>query len=384
MIHLLPAAGLFLAAMLYPDELALTQETIVITGSSTLAPFSHEVAERLTRGKDVDFVLNQTGTSGGFEIFCSAGNDVDIVNASRPVKPEEVERCRQLGRYPLIEFPAGKDGIILAQASGNRDLPLTLKQIYLALAQYTPISDQDCSLEPNTRKTWDDVSDDLPKRPIEIFGPPDTSGTRDSFMELVMHAGAMEVECLAAAREQGDGSLLGEAIRLREDGAWVDAGENDDAVVAALVQVTSALGVFGYSQVLSHGHVISAVTIDGIAVGPETIADGSYPLSRGMWFYIDAETYARSIILQEYAAEFISGEALGPGGYLAKTGLVPFGKDAAENIRYRFVTGADDSEQAQPLEGDMLAAPDDKVVVDPDADSPGGLDNAVGHVDIRP
>lgn len=341
MTHLLPAAGLLLAAMLYPDELATTRETIVITGSSTLAPFSHVVAGRLKRGKNVDFILNQTGTSGGFEIFCSAGNDVDIVNASRPVKAAEVERCRQLGRYPLIEFPAGKDGIILAQARANRDLPLTLKQLYLALAQYTPISDQDCALEPNARETWNDVSADLPNRMIEIFGPPDTSGTRDSFMDLVMHAGAMEVECLASAREQGNGALLREAIQLREDGAWVDAGENDDAVVAALVQIPSALGVFGYSQVLSHGHAIRAVTIDGIAVSPDTIADGSYPLSRGMWFYVDAETYGRSTILQEYAAEFISGEALRPGGYLADSGLVPSHKGSDDDVRYRFVTGAD-------------------------------------------
>lgn len=295
---------------------------VQITGSSTLAPFARAVAETLEQRHGTPFILHQTGTSGGIAVFCKGISDIDIVNASRPIRQQEVDLCMETGVGPLLEFPAGKDGIVLAQAKRQRDLPLALKDLYYALAAETPAADDDCRMEPNRRATWREVNARLPGRQIEIFGPPDTSGTRDSFFELALLRGALQVPCIAAQYERDGLERLEASIRLREDGVWVDAGENDDAMAAALGHIETALGVVGYSQVRRGQHGIEAVTLEGVQASDASIADGSYPLSRQMWFYVSAERYEASGYLQDYAAEFSRREAIGSDGYLSDLGLV--------------------------------------------------------------
>lgn len=298
---------------------ASARDQIRIVGSSTVFPFATAVAEQF--GNSTDFptpVVESTGSGGGLKLFCAGvGTEhPDITNASRRVKMKEVRMCNENG-VEFSEVVAGYDGIVIANAESGPDYELTRAQLWQALAKNGP--------RPST---WDEIDPALPAEEIEVLGPPPTSGTRDAFEELVM-----EVGC-----EEAGGDDCGETgMEIREDGPFVEAGENDNLIVSKLEANDRALGIFGFSFLDQNSDVIKGALIDDVEPTFENIASGDYPVSRSMFFYIKHAHVGVVPGVIEYAAEFVN--ANGPDGYLAELGLIPVdeelmakNKDAVENL----------------------------------------------------
>lgn len=327
------------------------RDQIRIVGSSTVFPFSTAVAESF--GAKTQFstpVVESTGSGGGFRLFCAGvgSEHPDIVNASRRMHASEYERCQNNGVREITEVRIGYDGIVFGAADRDAaDLDLSLTQLWLALAAEVP-ADETCStFVANPHSRWSDISPALPPQRIEVFGPPPTSGTRDAFVELAMQAGAAGIDCMAELKEADEDRFETIAGRIREDGRWIDAGENDNAIVQTLVNTPDAFGVFGYSFLEQNYDRISGVSIDGVAPEFEAISDGSYPVSRSLFFYVKNQHAAIVPGLADYVAEFTSDAAWGEYGYLTDRGLIPLSDaDRAEIAR-----------QAQSLEA-MTQAPE--------------------------
>jgi phosphate transport system substrate-binding protein len=308
---LVSATALALAALGAPA--AFAQDAIQIVGSSTVFPFATAVAERFGQmGTFPTPVVESTGTGGGIKLFCEGAGDQtpDVANASRKIKDSEIDTCVANGVTP-VEVKIGFDGIVLANAKSGPALTLTLDQIVAALAKDIVV---DGKIVPNTHVNWSDVDASLPAEKIEVLGPPPTSGTRDAFVELVMVA-----HCPAeikAADEKACGAI-------REDGAYIDAGENDNLIVQKLEANPAAVGIFGFSFLDQNADALQGASIDGIAPTFEAIADGSYPVSRSLYFYIKKEHVGVVPGLAEFAAEFTSDTANGDEGYLLDKGLIP-------------------------------------------------------------
>jgi len=342
---------------------ALARDTIHIVGSSTVYPFSTAVAENF--GAKTSFpvpVVESTGSGGGMKLFCQGvGLDTpDITNASRRMKASEWNTCHQNGVTQIVEVKIGFDGIAIANAKSAPVFKLSLKQVYLALAAQVPVADDNCVLKDNPYKTWSQIDPALPDEAIEVYGPPPTSGTRDAFVEIAMEKGADEIACLHALKTARPGSadyerltkvlppalvrdgegkpLAGKKIfariaqRLREDGAWIDAGENDNAIVQTLEKTPSAIGVFGFSYLEQNGDAIKGAVIEGKAPDFDNIADGSYPISRDLFFYVKKQHVGLVPGIPEYVAEFTSEDAWGDYGYLADKGLIPLPEAQRETI----------------------------------------------------
>ena len=222
---------------------------IRVVGSSTVYPFSTKVAQEFKNKTGFNVVVESTGSGGGHKLFCASadGNSPDITNSSRRQKKSEFDNCVKNGVNDVVEVKIGFDGIVLANAVDSSVMNMSLKDIYLAFAKEVPTSDTDCTLKANPYTTWSEINSDLPNVKIEAYGPPPTSGTRDAFVEIAMEGGAKKVECLAALRKQDKKAFGNIAHTLREDGKWIDAGENDNALVQTLVNTPTAVGVFGYS-----------------------------------------------------------------------------------------------------------------------------------------
>ena len=309
--------------LLLSADPALARDQIRVVGSSTVFPFSTSVAERF--GKTTEFqtpVVESTGSGGGLKLFCSGVGEQtpDITNSSRRIKLSEVELCEGNGVTDIVEIMIGYDGIVLANKKGAQRYDLTTKNIFDALAREVPVAGK---LIPNPNRTWKDVDPSLPDVKIEVMGPPPTSGTRDAFVELAMEKGAKQYAMLKELRSQDKKKFKAVAHAIREDGAYVEAGENDNLIVRKLEANPNALGIFGFSYLDQNEDRIQGSRIDGVLPDFEEIAEGRYVIARPLYFYLKAVHVAQVPGLPEYIAEFTSERAAGPDGYLVDKGLIP-------------------------------------------------------------
>jgi phosphate transport system substrate-binding protein len=323
-------AALAAAALSSP---AHARDQIRIAGSSTVFPFSTAVAEAFGRaGGFKTPVVESTGTGGGIQLFC-AGNGldtVDIANASRRIKASELELCKKNGVTDVIEVKIGYDGIVLANSKKHARFDLTEEQIFRALAKQVPI---DGKLTANPYKLWSDIDPKLPKQKIEVLGPPPTSGTRDAFVELAMEGGAEAIPMLKELKGKDEKAFKAAAHGIREDGVYVEAGENDNLIVQKIEANPSALGVFGFSFLDQNADKVQGSLVGGVEPTFENIASGKYGISRSLFFYVKKAHVGQVPGLEEYIAEFTSDRAFGEEGYLADKGLIPL--DAAERKTVR-------------------------------------------------
>ncbi|MDP6352718.1 MAG: substrate-binding domain-containing protein [Alphaproteobacteria bacterium] len=315
---------------------AEARDQIRIVGSSTVFPFATAVAERFGRGTPFKTpVVESTGSGSGLKLFC-AGLGVphpDITNASRRIKRSEVERCRDNGVGEITEVKIGYDGIVIANARTEVRIALTLRQLFLVLAKDVPADEDGAELIPNPYKTWKDVDAALPDKAIEVLGPPPTSGTRDAFVERAMEKGCKTFPAIKAMRRTDRISYQAICHAIREDGAFVEAGENDVLIVQKLIANPNAYGIFGFSFLDQNLDKIQGNLVNGILPEFETISEGSYPISRSMYFYIK-NAHADVIPgVADYVAEFTSEKAWGPDGYLADKGLIPLSDEERARSR---------------------------------------------------
>ena len=301
---LLMSAGIMAVAM--QAGTAVARDQIQVVGSSTVYPFSTIVAERFgNRGKFKTPVIESTGTGGGMKLFCQGvgANTADVSNASRAMKASEWENCQKNGVTEIIEVAFGNDGIAFANDKKGPKLNLTREQLWLALAEKGPKPEK-----------WNEIDASLPDARISVLVPPPTSGTRDAWNSLVMKKG-----CPAAVKSADKKSCE----ILREDGAAIEAGENDALIVQKLEANPSAFGIFGYSYLENNRDRIQAAAIEGVEIDIDTIQDYSYPISRPLFFYVKKAHIGAVPGLQEFLEEFTTEDAIGDDGYLLDAGLVP-------------------------------------------------------------
>lgn len=308
---------------------------IRVVGSSTVYPFSTKVAQEFKNITGHNVVVEATGSGGGHKLFCngSGPGTPDVTNSSRRQKKSEYDLCKKNGVESIVEVKIGYDGIVLANSRTAPNMDMSLKDIYTAFAKNIPTSDTDCTLRLNPHTKWSQIKSGLPSTKIEAYGPPPTSGTRDAFVEIAMEGGAKEISCLAELAETDEKAFEAAAHTLREDGFWIDGGENDNALVQTLVNTPSAIGVFGYSFLDQNIDKIKGASIDGIEPEFEKIVSGEYKVSRSLYFYLKKDNVEFTPGLKEYALEFTSDQAVGEGGYLAEIGLVPLQGAERDKIR---------------------------------------------------
>ncbi|SDO87217.1 PstS family phosphate ABC transporter substrate-binding protein [Desulforhopalus singaporensis] len=320
---LLAASALSLAMT---TQAMAARDYISIVGSSTVYPFATVVAEQYGRTSGAKTPkIESTGSGGGFKLFCGGvGVDhPDITNASRAIKSSEIATCAENGVKDIVEVKIGYDGIVLATSKKTAPLKLTRKDIFLALAKEVPDPDHSNKLIPNPYKTWKDVNPALPDNRIEVLGPPPTSGTRDAFVELAMEGGAKTFDFIKDMKKTDKKMYKKICHTIREDGAYVEAGENDNLIVQKLQANPVAAGIFGYSFLDQNSDVIQGSYIEGNEPTFEAIADGSYPVSRPLFFYVKKAHVDVIPGMKGYLAEFTSNKAWGDDGYLADKGLIP-------------------------------------------------------------
>jgi phosphate transport system substrate-binding protein len=305
---------------------------IRIVGSSTVFPFTTAVAENFSRNNPgyAAPIVEATGTGGGIKLFCAGlgSRFPDIANASRRIKPGELEDCQKNGAKDIVEIKVGIDGVVLAQGKGGQALNVRLRDVYAALAA-----------EPwgrkQTAKTWKDVNPELPAIRIEVIGPPPTSGTRDAFNELYMVAGCDTDPQMKALKKSDEAKHKAICNKIREDGHYVEAGENDNLIVQKLGSNPAAIGVLGYSFLERNLDTLRDVAIDGVVANYETISSFQYPASRPLYIYVKAQHVKAIRGLREFLDEYTSDRAWAPGGYLQRRGLVPAPDDVRAENRAR-------------------------------------------------
>lgn len=315
----------------------VAREAVWAAGSSTVFPFATRVAETFARRTGGAAPrIESLGTGGGIQSFCAGvgPGTPDIANASRRMKASEFDQCQANGVTDIIEIQIGYDGIVVATALDGADFDFRDADLHLALAARIPALDGTFIDNPHTR--WSDVRAGLPDQRIEVYGPPPTSGTRDSWLELAMAPSARAVPALAALAERDGDRFEILAHTLREDGHWIDAGENDNAIVQTLAQTPGALGVFGFSFLEQNRGTVKAARINGVEPTLETIASGAYPVSRSMFIYVKAAHLDVTPGLVGFVEEFLSDAAAGRGGYLEARGLIPLSPEALAAARQAF------------------------------------------------
>jgi phosphate transport system substrate-binding protein len=347
---------------------AAGRDTVSVVGSSTVYPFATVVAERFGRSSSFKAPkIESTGSGGGLKLFCKGvgANTPDITNASRRIKKSEYDKCQKNGVTDVVEVLVGYDGIAIANSKSAPQFKLTRKDIFMALAKDIP--GPDGKLIPNPNKTWKDVNAALPATEIEVLGPPPTSGTRDAFAELALGGGAKKIDDLKALRgmkadkvddikammaklgipagvydammqkkgkaPKGKDIFKVVAYSVREDGAYIEAGENDNLIVQKLEANPNALGIFGFSFLEENGDKVQGSEVDGVVPSFDSIADGDYPVSRPLYFYIKGAHVGKIPGIQEYAMEFTSMKAMGEDGYLPEKGLIPLSDKELRQIQ---------------------------------------------------
>ena len=313
------------------------RDQIKIVGSSTVYPFSSSVAEELgSNGKIPTPVVESTGTGGGMKLFC-AGNGLDtpdITNASRRIKDKELKQCEENGVTDITEALIGFDGIAIAQDSKTTSFNVTKAQLALAVAEQVPSKDGK-TLVANPYKKWSDIDASLPNREIIVYGPPKSSGTRDSFEELVLQHVFEKMPVytdLFKADEKANKKYEKYSV-IRTDGVYVESGENDNLIVQKLTKNPAAIGVFGYSFLEENKDKVSGVTIDNIAPTADTISSGKYPVARSMYFYIKNSHIKDVPSIKDYSNLFMSEKMIGKDGILGEIGLIILDDKTRDNAR---------------------------------------------------
>jgi len=295
------------------------RQQIRIVGSSTVYPFSVAVAERF-RQANPNFqapVVESTGTGGGMNLFCAGVGPThpDVSNASRRIKASELELCNRNGVNQVVELSVGIDGLALIESAGRpTNFRLSARDVYAALAA-TPFG------RPQNARNWSDVNPSLPNVPIRVYGPPPTSGTRDSFVELVLDPGCNSDPAMEALKESDSDRHKQVCSRIREDGAFIEAGENDNLLVQRVAENQGAVGVLGYSFLEENGDRVRGIPIGGISPTAETIQNFTYPGARRLYIYVKGEHLNVIPGLREFLATWQQG--WNPGGFLSQAGLIP-------------------------------------------------------------
>jgi len=301
------------------------RDYVYIVGSSTVYPFATVVAERFGRGSGFRTPkVESTGSGGGFKLFCDGiGSDYpDISNSSRPILDSEFRSCAANGVGEVIEIKIGYDGIVFASALGAPAVSLTRRDIFLALAKAVP-GREPGQVGPNPNLRWSDVRPDLPDTRIEVLGPPTTSGTRDEFVELAMEDGCRQFPWIRELETTDPGRFRAICRTIREDGAYIEAGENDNLIVHKLEANSRAFGIFGFSFLDQNTDKLQGAAIDDVRPTFDAIADGRYPVSRALYFYVKKAHVNMIPGLAEFLRELTSEQALGDEGYLVDRGLIP-------------------------------------------------------------
>lgn len=325
----------FAATALSASLPAAARDQIRVAGSSTVFPYSQVAAERFARATGMKApVVESTGTVGGIRVFCQGVGVAhpDIVGASRAMTRAEYDFCAGNGVSDITEVPIGHDGLTIAVSIDGVVMALGKRELFLALAAQVL---QDGKVVVNPFRSWSQIDPALPELPIRVYGPPPTSGTRDSWMALVMQPGCAD-------------HLGGQALDLptrrsvctaiRRDGAYMEAGENDDLIVRRLLADPNTYGIFGFSFLHANRDRLAGLRIEGVGPSPETIADGTYPLSRPLYLYIK-NAHRRLILgLDAFLAEYVGEAAAAPGGYLTARGLVPLPEDQRRRTRHDAVS----------------------------------------------
>lgn len=329
-------------------NVAVARDQIRAVGSSTVYPFTTAVAEQFGKsGGGKTPVVESTGTGGGMKIFCEGvGVDkADVTNASRRMKKGEFELCQKNGVKDIVEIKIGFDALTLAHSKKGKPLALTTTQLFLALAEKIP--DADGKIIANPNKMWSDIDKALPAIKIEVLGPPPTSGTRDSLHELFLEAGAKKIPALAELAKSDVKAFDNLWKSIRKDGAYVEAGENDNVIVQKLEANADAFGVFGYSFLEENAAKLVGVKFDGIEPSAETVNNGKYAGARAMFVYVKKAHVGVIPGLDKFAAEYVSDKALGASGYLGRKGLVTLPKAELETVRASVTA-------MTPMAGDVL------------------------------
>ena len=339
------AVALTMTAMFSASSPALARDQIKIVGSSTVFPYTQAVAEDFSKKSGQKSpVVESTGTGGGMKIFCQGVGEAnpDVTGATRAMKKAVWELCEKSGVNDITEIQIGYDGLSLAQSKKGNPLDLTKAQLFLALASEIPDGDK---LVPNKNKKWSDVDKGLPDVAITVYGPPPTSGTRDAFVELAMHEGCKALDYFKKKKSELDKDGFEKLVKekctpMRQDGPFIEAGENDNLIVQRIEADPNALGIFGYSFLYENQDKLQGVKIASTTPSFETIADHSYGLSRPLFIYI--KNAHRKVIpgMDEFLAEYTSDEAMGPDGYLHERGLVVLSPEQLKEMQERAKNGA--------------------------------------------
>lgn len=311
------------AAIALAATSASARDQIRAVGSSTVYPFTSAAAEQFGQsGAFKTPIVESTGTGGGFKLFCAGVGDTnpDINDASRPITESEKELCAKSGVTKIVEVPIGYDGIVFANAAGAPQIDLTKKQIFLALAAQLPGKDGKLVANPNQK--WSDIDPKLPAQTIEVYGPPPTSGTRDAFVELVMEEASKEFPEYAAAYPDEKERKKAVGV-IRQDGRYIDSGEDDNIIIQKLVSNKNAFGIFGYSFLEENKGKVQGASIGGVAPTMENIESGTYKVSRSLYVYVKGDHLGKVPGLAEFVNEIVSDAAIGPEGYLIAKGLLP-------------------------------------------------------------
>ena len=333
----LTAAAAFTALTLAGQ--AAARDQIRIVGSSTVFPYTQAVAEEFANlTGSPSPVVESTGTGGGMKIFCQGVGEAhpDVTGASRAMKPSEFALCTGNGVTDITEVLLGYDGLSLAVSRDtSHDWALTEVQIYLALAAQVPVEGK---WVDNPYTKWSDIDESLPSVEILAYGPPPTSGTRDAFVELVMHDGCARLDFVVAKKDALDKKAFKTWVnencsRMRQDGLFVEAGENDNLIVQRLSADANALGIFGYSFLYENEDRLMGIAIDGVEPSPETIADFSYGVARPVFVYVKNAHRGVILGLEEFLEEYVSEEAMGPDGYLVERGLTALSDERREEVQ---------------------------------------------------
>jgi phosphate transport system substrate-binding protein len=328
-----PLAALLLSGTAHAQA---GRDYIAAVGSSTVYPFSTTVAEKFGKaGKFKTPKVESTGTGGGFKLFCG-GVGVqypDISDASRAIKASEVEACAKAGVKDIVEVKIGYDGIVLANSNKSNLYKISRRELFLALAKQVPDPANPTALIANPYKTWNQINKAFPADKIEVLGPPPTSGTRDAFAELVMESGCSTFAWIKSVKDVDEARFKKICDSLREDGSYIEAGENDNLIVQKLEANPKALGIFGYSFMEENISKIHGSQVDGVAPTFENIAAGKYPVSRPLFIYVKKAHLGVIPGLKEFVTEYVSDRAFGSEGYLADKGLIPLAAGEQGKVR---------------------------------------------------
>ena len=329
-------AGIFLfIATLFFATAGYPRDIISIVGSSTVFPFATVAAERFGRTTGLPVpLIEATGSGGGFQLFCSGTgiNTPDIVNTSRPATASEIDLCRKNCVQDIIEIKIGYDGIVLANSVRAAKFHLQQKELYQALAKEIPGADNPETVQPNFYTRWSQINKELPSTKILVYGPPPTSGTRD-FLLKEIEQGALSFPLLEALHNAGDKEFTLLTNTLREDGSYINAGENDNFIVKRLLGNPQALGIFGYSFLKENSERLQAATLNGVEPTPQTISDGSYPGARPLFIYVKKQHIGIIPGIRRYLKEFTEEQMWGDNGYLEEKGMIPLHEK--ERVRNR-------------------------------------------------